>query len=83
MRVLYCLLLAVYLEWICSGVLPCRCRGELFGGFCRDRSAEMHELIEGAGNAVEADRLKPDFAHESCVLDRGGSVMRGEAVEEG
>ena len=43
----------------------------------------MYELVEGAGDAVEADRLKPNFAHESCVLEGGGRVVRGEAVEEG
>lgn len=43
----------------------------------------MYELVEGAGNAIEANRLKPNLAHKSCVLDRGGRVGRGEVVEEG
>lgn len=83
MRDLQHLLSAVCPELGGSRELPCRCRGELVRSLCRDRSPEVYELVEGAGYAIEADRLKPNFAHESCVLEGGGRVVRGEAVEEG
>lgn len=43
----------------------------------------MYELVEGAWDAVEADRLESDFAHEDRVLEGGGWVGRDEVVEEG
>lgn len=43
----------------------------------------MYELVEGAWDAVEADRLESDFAHKGRVLNRGGLVGRDEVVEEG
>lgn len=43
----------------------------------------MYELVEGAWDAVETNRLESDFAHEGRVLDSGGWVGRGEVVEEG
>lgn len=43
----------------------------------------MYQLVKGAGDAVEADCLKPYLAHESCVLDGGGRAVRGEAMKEG
>lgn len=57
-------------------------RGELCGGFCGDGGTEVYELVEGAWDAVEADRLESDFAHKGRVLDGGGWVRRGEVVEE-
>lgn len=45
------------------------CCGELCGSFCGDGGTEVYELIEGAGDAVEADRLESDFAHKGRVLE--------------
>ncbi|POR37531.1 NFX1-type zinc finger-containing protein 1, partial [Tolypocladium paradoxum] len=57
-------------------------RGQRGGDVARQRRAEGVEAVDGARDAVEADALEADLAHQLGRLRRAGAGLRGRDVEQ-